>query len=167
MAGDILNPNGCLTPEPFVLTIDPSNSTGSVRGWLESAAGLVFEDQLPRFVRGFDLSVPIGAAAIALWWSIGMVDVGDGGSLYFYAGDFTGTDTEIAVASGARGLYDIDLDALDFSMQVFEAKTGTILVFRDASTRETVAVRMDRIYFAGATQDTPCSAVDASWRFLE
>jgi len=166
MAGQILNPQGCDTPYPFVLSIDPVGTSGSVRGWLESTAGLVFEDQLPRFVRGFDPSTSVSERAIALWWSIASVGDNGQGSLYFYAGDFTSSPTQIAVAYGVSRLDEIDFDALDFNTQTVEAQTGSILVFRNASTGETVGLHMDQIIAADPDGDSLCAAVDASWLFL-
>ena len=167
MAGEILNPHGCDTPHPFVLSIDPAGSSGTVRGWLESAAGLVFEDQLPRFARSFGPGTPISDRSIALWWSIGLVEDDDGqGSLYFYAGDFTGTSTEVAVVHGASGLADVDVDALDFRLDVVEARTGSILAFRNPSTGQVVGLRVDQIIQADPAFEGICAAVGASWLFL-
>ena len=166
MAGEILNPHGCDTPHPFVLSIDPNGTSGSVRGWLESTAGLVFEEQLPRFVRSFNPLTPVSDRAIALWWSIGSIGDNGQGSLYFYAGDFTSSPTEIAIAHGVSRVADVDVDALEFAFQTVEAKTGSILVFRNASTGETVGLRMDQIIAADPTGDALCAAVDASWLFL-
>ena len=104
--------------------------------------------------------------SIALWWSIGSIGDNGQGSLYFYAGDFTSSTTEIAVAYGVSRLADIDLNALAFDTQTVEAQTGSILVFRNASTGETVGLRMDQIIAADPAGDALCAAVDASWLFL-
>jgi hypothetical protein len=169
MAGEILNPQGCATPNPFVLSIDPVGTTGAVRGWLESAAGLVFEEQLPRFVRAFPPEGVVSERAIALWWSIGMVGENGRGSLYFYAGDFTNSSTEIAVARGASRLTNIDIEALDFRLETVDAQTGSILVFRNPTTGEMVALHMDRIIATdpAVANQSLCASVDASWRFLQ
>jgi hypothetical protein len=166
MAGEILNPRGCDTPEPFVLSIDPAGTSGSVRGWLESAAGLVFEDQLPRFVRSFYPEPEIYDRGLALWWSIAGVEGNGEGSLYFYAGDFTSSTSELAVPFGASRFADIDVDALDFAFQTVEARTGSFIVYRNAATGETIALRIDRIVISDPAGDSLCAAVDASWRFL-
>jgi hypothetical protein len=167
MAGDILNPHGCATPNPFVLSIDPIGSSGTVRGWLESTAGLVFEDQLPRFVRAFDDEMPFSDRSIVLWWSIGSVGSDGQGQLYFYDGAaYTNSATEIAVAHGASRFVDIDIDALDFGLETIEARTGTFVVFRNTLTDETLGLRVDQIVITDAAGDSLCAAVDASWRFL-
>jgi hypothetical protein len=166
MAGEILNPHGCATPEPFVVSIDPMGTSGNVRGWLESAAGMVFEEQLPRFVRAFGPDRPVSAQAIALWWSIGSLSNDGQGQLYFYAGDFTNSTTEIAVAHGASRFTDIDIDALELTMETISAKTGSFVVFRNILTGEVLAMRLDEIFATDIGGDSLCAAVDASWRFL-
>lgn len=166
MAGQILNPQDCATPHPFVLSIDPAGASGSVRGWLESTAGLVFEDQLPRFVRGYFPDPASYDRGIALWWSIGGVDGNGEGSLYFYGGDYTSSTSEVAVAIGANRFADIAADALDFARQNVEARTGSFIVYRNASTDETVALRIDQIFITDPAGDALCAAVDASWRFV-
>jgi len=166
MAGDILNPQDCATPNPFVLSIDPMGTSGSVRGWLESTAGLVFEDQLPRFVRAFDEDMLVSDRSIVLWWSIASVDSDGQDQLYFYGSDYTISATEIAVARGATRFADIDIDALDFGLQTVEAQTGSLIVFRNTVTGEALALRVDQIFVTDAAGDVLCAAVDASWRFL-
>jgi hypothetical protein len=166
MGGDILNPHGCATPHPFVLSIDPSGSSGSIRGWLESAAGLVFEDQLPRFVRSFNPETPVAGEVLALWWSIGSVGSNGQGALYFYAESYTNTFTEVAIANGASRFVDIDFAALDFGSETVDAQTGTILVFRNTLTGDALGLRVDQIFITDVDGDALCAAVDASWRFL-
>lgn len=166
MAGEILNPQGCATPHPFVLSIDPMGTSGNVRGWLESAAGMVFEEQLPRFVRAFGPDRPVSQQAIALWWSISSVGGGGQGDLYFYAGDFTNSTTEVAVAHGVSRFADIDVDALELTMEAVMAKTGSFVVYRNVLTGETLAMRVDEIFVTDVDGDALCAAVDASWRFL-
>ena len=167
MAGEILNPHGCATPDPFVLSIDPVGTSGSVSGWLESAAGMVFEDQLPRFVRVFDLDTTVSDRSIALWWSIGSVGDDGEGDVFFYAGeDFTSVFTEVAIAQGANRFSDIDVDALAFSTQTIPAHTGSFVAFRNTLTGEVVALRVDEVVDAGATGDGFCASINARWLFL-
>lgn len=129
----------------------------------------MFEEQLPRFVRAFPPEGVVSERAIALWWSIGMVGENGRGSLYFYAGDFTNSSTEIAVARGASRLTNIDIEALDFRLETVDAQTGSILVFRNPTTGEMVALHMDRIIATdpAVANQSLCASVDASWRFLQ
>lgn len=168
----ILNPFNCDTQLPFVLSIEPDRERGHVSGWLESAPRVIFVDRRPRFAR--QSGPPAAGAsdtpegAIALWWSIAGLRPNGDGTLYFYAGDFTGSPTELAVAEDASEFEDVDLDALTFSMQTTEEiGRGAILVFRNAETLEAVALRVDSVLAAdgGDGMDGLCAALEASWSF--
>jgi hypothetical protein len=157
----ILNPNGCHSERPFVLSIAPSGDTGTVSGWLESTPMLVFEDQLPRFDRTPD------PGDLDLWWSIAGLDQDMGPSLYFYGENDA---TRVAVAVGARDFDDIDSSALMFDDWVTPAITlGTIVVFENVNTGERVAMRADKVLdtdpAVDATSGGTCAALEASWSF--
>lgn len=165
MAGPILNPFGCDTPHPFVLSIDPAGTSGQVRGWLETSAGLVFEDQLPRLA--YHYFVMFSEDAIGVCWSIGHVEGNGQGYLHFCGGDaFPGTTVEVAVANGVSRFADIDIDALNFGPDVVEARTGSMIVYRNTSTGAVVALHVDQLVVTDAIGGDFCAAVDASWRFL-
>jgi hypothetical protein len=158
VGGMILNPNGCHSERPFVLSIAPSGDRGTVSGWLESTPQLAFENELPRFD-------PTPGGDLAVWWSIGSVDQGMGASLYFYGENDA---TRVAVAVGARDFDEIDSSRLTFDDWVTPAvMPGTIVVFENTETGERVAMRADKVLDTdpNVSLSGTCAALEASYSF--
>lgn len=159
IGGMILNPRGCRSDRPFVLSIAPSGDRGTVSGWLESTPMLVFEDQLPRF------DPTPGPGDLDVWWSIAGLDPDTGASLYFYGENDA---TRVAVAVGARDFDQIDGSSLTFDDWVTPAVTpGTIVVFENTETGERVAMRADKVLDTDPdmTLSGTCAALEASYSF--
>jgi len=161
----ILNPQGCATMFPFVLTIDPSGDTGSVNGWLESAPSVAFEQGLPRFAVGF-----IDTGDISTFWSIAYRDSSGGSAMYFYGGLEPGSPIEIAVAEGAKDFSEIDRNSLKFTQGATRSMTvGEIAVIYNPDNGVSIAIRVDAFYDTDTSVDSNgfnnCTAIDASWSF--
>jgi hypothetical protein len=159
----VLNPQRCATDEPFVLSIDPGGASGEVRGWLESAPSVVFDEfDLPRFGRGFAIEE---GDALSLWWSISSLDVDP--SLWLYTSNAA---TEIAHVQVRHPSQIGDATALDFLAgssdltSVGPVKLGELTVYHHIPTDRYLALQAIDMY---GTEDTDrrdtCAAIDARW----
>jgi hypothetical protein len=165
--GNVVNPRGCPTQQPIVLSLDPGGVSGHVRGWLESAPYVVFDDGgLPRFeFAGGPSDDP--NAELSVWWSIASLP-GDGapGQVYLYA---TNAATEVAHVAQSDISAIGDATALQYVKgHVGPVEVGHIAVFHHIPTKRYLAVRaLDLRAGSGNDPDigNQCAALDARWMF--
>jgi hypothetical protein len=169
-AAGVLNPQRCATDEPFVLSIDPGGTSGTVSGWLESAPTVIFDTAgLPRFGNGFNSQ---GSDALMLWWSIASlgppgVDDPSEDSLYVYT---LNEQTEL-VALTAQSAAEIG-DAKQLTYTSFEnglipvgpIKIMEITVLHHIPTDRYLAMQVLDVFGADdPLRRSECAAIEARW----
>jgi hypothetical protein len=165
-ASHILNPQECATEEPFVLSIDPGGASGEVRGWLESAPTVVFDEVgLPRFGSQFDATDP---DALMLWWSISTL--GDGEtppSLWLYT---LNAETELAQLTVTSPAQIGDAKALPFVgwngglASVGPVQLEELAVLHHIPTDRFLALQVLDLFGTDASEQNGfCAAIEARW----